>query len=251
MGLGRIPNRIGFDRQKLLTDKVPLDCKIHASKRHLNLLQIFTDASFDMQTEIFWSEKEEHNAQTIIDEAKKTHNYVIGLAPGAIWDTKRWPEEHFITLISIFAKYNFKVFLFGGKEDRQLCKKIIEKSHSDATNLAGQLSILESCSLINKIDLMISNDSAPLHIANAVKTDVFSIFGPTIKEFGFYPFRENDKIFEVDLYCRPCTKHGGKRCPEKHFHCMKEVLPSVVAKEIKNYFNKKYEENLYTRNPFK
>jgi len=103
-------------------------------------------------------------------------------------------------------------------------------------NLAGDLTLLESAALISKVDLVVSNDSAPLHIANAVKTDVFTIFGPTVKEFGFYPYRKNDKIFEVDLECRPCGKHGGKECPLGHFKCMLEVKPEIIWKEIKNKF---------------
>jgi len=245
MYLGNIHRRVGFVRQKLLTDKVPLDQRIHASKRHLNLLKIFTNSTYDYQTEIFWSENEERHAKKIIDEARLKHQYIIGIAPGSIWNTKRWPEEYFIALLNRLTKYRFKIFLLGGKEDYQLCQRIIEKSNSNATNLAGQLTILESCSLIDKVDLMISNDSAPLHIANAVKTDVFAIFGPTVKEFGFFPFREKDKIFEVDLPCRPCSKHGGRRCPEKHFQCMRRILPSTIVHEVIDYFNKKYEEHLY------
>ncbi|MBC8182526.1 lipopolysaccharide heptosyltransferase II [candidate division KSB1 bacterium] len=235
--LGGIPQRIGFSRQRLLTDKVFLDRKIHASKRHLNLLKIFTNRVFDYQTEIFWSEKEELTVQKIIDKNRKEGKFFIGIAPGSIWNTKRWPEEHFVSLLNILAKHEFRIFLFGGKEDFKLCQRIMEKSNSGARNFAGKLSLLESCSLIDKMDLMISNDSAPLHIANAVKTDVFALFGPTVRDFGFYPFRENDKIFDVDLYCRPCSKHGGEKCPEKHFQCMKKISPSVLADAVINYFN--------------
>jgi len=99
--------------------------------------------------------------------------------------------------------------------------------------------VLESAALIATVDLMLTNDSAPLHIANAVQTDVFAIFGPTVRRFGCYPFREHDKMLEVDLYCRPCSKHGGRRCPEKHFRCMRDIQPAFVFEEIMAYFRGK------------
>jgi heptosyltransferase-2 len=54
----------------------------------------------------------------------------------------------------------------------------------------------------------------------------------SVKEFGFYPFRENDRTLEVSLYCRPCSKHGGKRCPEKHFRCMRLVTPEMAFNAV-------------------
>ena len=232
MAMARIPRRIGFDNQTLLTDAVPLDRKIHAGQRHLKLLEHLTGETHDSQTEIFWSEKERVNSKKILGEAGNENAALLGIAPGSIWNTKRWPEEHFVALLDLLSGENIRVFLFGGREDRALCDRIIARSRSNAVNTAGSLSILESCSLIHELDLLVSNDSAPLHIANAVQTDVFAIFGPTVREFGFFPFRKNDRIFEVDLPCRPCSKHGGKRCPEKHFKCMRDMQPSTVAEAV-------------------
>lgn len=61
---------------------------------------------------------------------------------------------------------------------------------------------------------------------------MIAIFGPTVRRFGCYPYRANDKMLEIDLYCRPCSKHGGKRCPEKHFRCMKDLKPAMVFEAI-------------------
>jgi heptosyltransferase II len=232
MKLGGVPRRIGFARQKLLTDRMFLDRNAHAAIRHLNLLKSLTNKTFDPQTELYWSEKEKRNSESILDGVRKEFPFVLGIAPGSIWPTKRWPEEHFVELLKILSRFPVKVFLFGGREDRALCGRIIEKSGTKAANMAGALTLLESCSLIHEIDLMLTNDSAPLHLANAVHTDVFALFGPTVKGFGFYPFRKNDRVIEVNLACRPCAKHGGRRCPEGHFRCMRDILPSAVARLI-------------------
>jgi heptosyltransferase II len=238
MFLGNIPNRIGFARQKqkLLTEPVIHNRRLHIRKRYLYLLKPFVkkynDSSFDTQTEIFWSDSEKQRAQKIYSSIFEKDFSILGFAPGSVWQTKRWPTEYFIALLEMLSKEKIKILFFGGIEEQLLCQEIINKSLSNAVNLAGSLSVLESAALIKKIDLMISNDSAPLHIANAVQTDVVAIFGPTVKRFGCYPFRENDTLLEVDLYCRPCSKHGGLRCPEKHFRCMRDINPEMLYETI-------------------
>ena len=165
-------------------------------------------------------------------QSLKKNHLILGIAPGSVWQTKKWPKGYFITLLEMLSKEKIKIILFGAKDEQPLCQEIIDNSKADALNLAGSLSVLESAALIKKIDLMISNDSAPLHIANAVQTNVLAIFGPTVKRCGCYPFQENDTLIEVELYCRPCKKHGGRRCPEKHFRCMRDINPEMVFETI-------------------
>lgn len=239
MYLAGIPVRVGFDRQRLLTHPVPLEKHLHASTRHLKLLTPFTEKKFPQQTELFWSASEEKLSNSIINQYKKNGKYLIGIVPGSVWKNKRWPQDYYIELIKSLREYPCSFFLIGGLSDYTLCEQIEKMTRTNSKNYAGKLSILESAALISKLDLMITNDSAPLHIANAVKTDVIAIFGPTVKDFGFYPFRKNDKLLEVDLYCRPCGKHGGNRCPEGHFRCMLNIKPKIVAQEIINYIDKK------------
>jgi heptosyltransferase-2 len=113
-----------------------------------------------------------------------------------------------------------------------LCDRIEQKLNTNLVNLAGKTSLLEAAAIIKECDLMVCNDSGTMHIANAVQTDVFAFFGPTVERFGFAPFRPQDKIFQIDLECRPCTSHGGKKCPLGHFHCMLRIDPDVVFRQI-------------------
>jgi len=232
MLLGNIPNRVGFARQKLLTIPVSHQKGLHVRERYANLMKPFTDKKFDLQTEILWSYSEQEKAQKIIEQYRLDHGFIVGLAPGSVWNTKRWPEEYFVTLLSLLEKEDIKIMLIGGGEDRLLCDEIVKKSNANAVNLAGALSVLESAAVIEKLDLMITNDSAPLHIANAVLTDVIAFFGPTVRRFGCYPYQPNDEMLEIELYCRPCSKHGSKKCPEKHFRCMREIKPEMAFEVI-------------------
>ncbi|MCB0751260.1 MAG: glycosyltransferase family 9 protein, partial [Ignavibacteriae bacterium] len=97
---------------------------------------------------------------------------------------------------------------------------------------AGKLSLLESVAVVELCDIMICNDSGALHIADAVKTDVISFFGPTVKSIGYFPYRENDKVLEVELDCRPCSSHGTNKCPLEHHNCMKMIEPDFVVQEV-------------------
>ncbi|MFZ1291947.1 MAG: lipopolysaccharide heptosyltransferase II [Melioribacteraceae bacterium] len=231
MILGRIKFRIGYPRQKLITHTIKTVKGLHIRKRVLRLLEPLSDKTFNDETELFWSETEENKINSLIKISK--NNFKIGIAPGSAQFTKQWPKEYFITLIKLLYKDNVEIFLLGGKEDKNLCDEIIEVSKFNLQNLAGEITLVESAALVKKLNLVLSNDSAPMHIANAVKTDVIAIFGPTVKKFGFYPYRENDKILEVELDCRPCGKHGGSKCPIDHFKCMMDIKPEFVYQQVK------------------
>jgi len=225
MALGGIKNRLGFSRQKFLTMSVPHTKGLHKIQKILRLLEPFTDyTKINMQTEIFYTNSELKKVAKLFskDENKK----YLGIAPGSIWFTKKWPKEYFIKLVELLKEKNIGICLIGGNEDVDLCEEI--KNDGEALNFAGKLNIRESAALISKMDLMLTNDSAPLHLANAVKTDVYAFFGPTVKRLGFYPYRKNDKIIEIDLDCRPCGRHGGNKCPQNHHNCLKKISPEYV-----------------------
>ena len=230
MLLGFVKIRIGYPRQKLLSYSIYPKKGLHIRKRVLRLLEPLSNETLDDQTELFWGSAEAEKAANLIGE---NHQKLIAIAPGSAQFTKQWPKEYFIKLIDLMSFDDVKIFLVGGADDRELCDEIVNAVKVNCTNVAGELTILESAALISRSELVISNDSAPLHIANAVKTDVFAIFGPTVREFGFYPYRQDDMIFEIELDCRPCGKHGGKNCPLGHFKCMLELTPDLVYKEVK------------------
>jgi len=232
MYLSGTKNRLGFPRQKLLTMNINLPKGLPIVQRYLKLMTALTETKFSYQTELFWNETIEDNVDTIIQENISKNKKVVGIAPGSVWKTKRWLPEYYSELISALGKKGIQTVLIGGREDYQLCQSIANKSRSKPLNLAGKLSIPGSAALIKRLDLVVTNDSAPMHLANAVQTDVIAIFGPTVRRFGFFPFREHDKVLEIGLDCRPCGKHGGNKCPQKHFNCMKAITPDIVIKAV-------------------
>lgn len=162
---------------------------------------------------------------------------IVVLAPGSKWFTKMWPEEYFNILIDSLSKMeHIKIVIVGGKEEKNINLELTGK----VLDLRGETTLLELAEVIRRADIIVSNDSSPIHIGSAFENvKVVGIFGPTIREFGFFPWSKNSTVFEVkDLYCRPCGIHGGNKCPETHFKCMKDIRPQMIENEIKKYLTK-------------
>lgn len=224
--------RLGFPRQKFKNISVDLPKGLPIVKRYLYLMNYFFKDEFSYQTELFWDSELDNKIKNFVREKNTEKKKLVGIAPGSVWPTKRWPLKYYAELIKKLNEHDVKCVLVGGKQDQEVCDKIVELTEPENVNTSGQFTILESAALIKELDLLVTNDSAPMHIANAVKTDVIAIFGPTVKRFGFFPFRSNDEVIEISLECRPCGKHGGKKCPQRHFKCMKDITPDVVFQSV-------------------
>jgi len=233
--LSKIPERIGFNRGSakwMLTKRIEHPVGPHKIVKNLGLLKPLTDREFDLQTELFPSDKDKQKAEELLKALSgKT---LIAIAPGSIWQTKCWQLKSYIALCRKLLDSGYGIILIGGESDKFLCEEIenaIPKDNTKLINLAGVTNLLESAAVIKKCSLMICNDSGAMHIANAMQTRVFAFFGPTVQRFGYYPYRQGDRVFEVDLDCRPCGSHGSKKCPQKHHNCMQkiEVEPVFAA----------------------
>jgi heptosyltransferase-2 len=159
---------------------------------------------------------------------------LLALAPGSVWFTKRWPREYFERLTALLLEEGFTVVLIGGPEDEPLCRGIEQAAQSPGIlNAAGKLTLLQSAELIRRCAALVSNDSAPMHLAVAVRTPVVAIFGATIPGFGFAPMGPRDLIAETSgLPCRPCSIHGGDSCPIGTLECMHRITPEDILSKI-------------------
>ncbi len=236
MLLAGIPERIGSQRMRFLTRRVRFKKGSHIRTRAVDLLTESSEyLSDNSATELFPGEEDTEKAKILLSKSRARFN--IGFAPGSVRETKKWPGEYFSILLDLLAEDDVFVFFIGSDDDRTLCERIIGKSsNGNCVNLAGELGLLLSAAVIDRLDLMISNDSAPLHMSNAVDTPVLAFFGPTVREYGCYPYRDKDRMMEVALDCRPCGTHGGKACPLDHHDCMRMIRPEAVYREIMEYY---------------
>jgi heptosyltransferase-2 len=152
---------------------------------------------------------------------------MIALAPGSIWATKRWP--YYPDLARLLAG-EARIVVVGAEADRSLSDEIADATGGRSVDATGRLSLLASAEVIGRARLLVTNDSAPLHLASAMNTPTVAVFGPTVPAFGFGPLAERAAVAEIaGLDCRPCDRHGPRRCPLGHWRCMREITAGDVA----------------------
>ncbi|HLT24260.1 MAG TPA: glycosyltransferase family 9 protein [Ignavibacteria bacterium] len=234
-------NTISFDKSdmsSLYKTTVPYIQDIHEIQRNLKLLEpLGIKEENIIRPELFPSGEDKSKIDALLEATNQTENGFICIAPGSVWFTKRYPKEKFLNLLKILGERNVSVFLIGGKNDMELGDYLYDNSGKEGLfNVIGKLSLLESTELIRRAKLLVTNDSAPLHIGNAMGTNVIAIYGATIPGFGFYPYGENDVAFETNgLPCRPCSIHGGNKCPIGTFECMLSIREEDIANRVANH----------------
>ena len=153
----------------------------------------------------------------------------IAIAPGSAWGTKRWP--YFAELAARLAG-DHRIVVVGSRADRASAAEIQQRSApAPILDACGKLPILASAELIGRARAIVTNDSAPQHLASAMGTPTLVLYGPTVPEFGFGPLAPVRATAGVTgLRCRPCDRHGPKRCPLGHWRCMLELSIDEVMK---------------------
>lgn len=159
----------------------------------------------------------------------------IGLAPFARHASKRWPLDSFKQLIFILKDQIPVSFLVFGSMDEHLEADLLLEEGVE--NLCGRLTAQEEIEYIKNLDMMISMDSANMHLADILTIPVVSIWGGTHPDMGYRPLNqgEDDLVSSpLDLSCRPCSVYGRAECPRKSqkFLCLTSVSPEQVAKRI-------------------
>lgn len=176
--------------------------------------------------QLFLSQKE--LSEKVVKLLPKDWRRFVTLAPSAAFELKRWPLDYWAELIRQSPETNFAIL--GGPED-SFVQALIEVAPSRVVNLAGRLSLLESAHAVALSDALVSNDTGLMHVAEQVGKPCLALMGPA--PFGF-PSRPLTHIFELDLSCRPCSKHGQGPCVNIEFQkCLRGISPSIVAAELK------------------
>jgi heptosyltransferase-2/heptosyltransferase-3 len=167
----------------------------------------------------------------------------VGINPGGDRANRRWPIERYATVGNkIAATLNARILIFGGPGEEQIAGSIQGKMKSEVVNLAGNLSINDLAYVISRLDLLITNDSGPMHIAAATKTPVVAIFGPEDPVL-MRPYTSEDlyRVIYKPLPCRPCQQDQCARplcldsiTPEEVLSSCLELLGSL-SKIRRNY----------------
>jgi len=159
---------------------------------------------------------------------------LIGIAPGARWETKRWGLDKFSSVAKNLSQdLPVKILLVGDKDDLKPIEGIENYVGKERTIQAVDLPLDRLIALVKRCGLFISNDSGLMHLASSLGVPTIGIFGPTSPGLGFSPSGLKDKVFWAGVDCSPCSLHGEKECVKESRYCMDNIKPEKIIEEAK------------------
>lgn len=237
--LAKIPQRWGYHREGrgiLLTKGVTVmnqEEPLHQIHYYLGLIEGVGLQSYPPQLRLSIPQEDKKRAQDFLHalnvDLKKP---IIILNPGAAYGpSKRWPAQSYAQLALFFQERNAtSVLIIGSAEEADLAESISSLLRKKPLNLAGKTNLRLLAGLLSHASLFVSNDTGPMHIANALKIPVIALFGPTLPgQTG--PFQQPSTIIQKEVPCWPCHY---RQCPFDH-GCMKKIEPEEVYGESAKY----------------
>lgn len=214
--IGKLPDRHTVDRYAAAL--VPLNCSLD-----------------DQGLDFFLPDTYLEDAQKLIAQQLPAAR-PVAVVLGGKFATKKWPANYFIQLLNDLKR---PAILLGGPDEAADAAKIAPALNITHYNAVGKADLLQSAALMAGSSLVITHDTGLMHIAVALKLPTVSIWGSTVPELGFAPYRSPNALVvqHPGLSCRPCSKLGHAKCPKGHFKCMNELTPQMVLKAIRERFS--------------
>jgi len=228
LAAARIPRRVGFRGRPgafLYHQRVHRDRSRHDVDRNLALTAPFGGPVGPPALAVPVAPEAAARAAALVPSGSGP---LVGIAPGSVWPTKRWTPAGFAAVIAGLAGDGARCVLLGSPTEAALAEGIERRSGGRATVLAGKTDLATLVAVIDRLALLVANDSAPMHLACARDVPVVAIFCATTPALGYGPYGARTTVVEADLACRPCARHGARRCPRGTEDCMRLVDPEVV-----------------------
>ncbi|MCK5242444.1 lipopolysaccharide heptosyltransferase II [bacterium] len=235
--------RIGYatgQRGRLLTNRVPWSKSLYhwpRPKIYLNLARR-SGADVDLCQEWNFTVRvsAEEMAQADALLAKKKKKYRIGLAPGSVALSRRWPVERYAQLADCLQKQGHQVVLLGSPQDQSIAEKVAKKSERKPQVFAGRTSLRLGLAMIKRMDLVVSNDSGAMHMAYAQGVLVLVLQGAADHQVTG-PFGKHSAIIrDANLACSPCVRN---ECPKKNMKCMRNITVAQVCEKVNEMLKNK------------
>ena len=239
--LADIPERIGYYTRKrgfLLTKKIvpPNRDVLHRIDYYLNIIEKAGLRVKDRYLDFFISDGDQKFVDGFLGKqgiGKK--DFLVVINPAGNWPLKRWPKEYWAILADkLINEYNARVVITGSQNDLAVASGIKDLMRGSPIIACGVLNLKQLAALCKRLDLFISADTGPLHIANAVGARrIIAIFGPTNSSVtGPYPLH-NVVILQKKVGCKiPCYL---LHCKDNQ--CMKAITPEEVLEQVKSILN--------------
>jgi lipopolysaccharide heptosyltransferase II len=234
--LAGIKKRTGFDRKGrfFLTERVPMPDGVDWHRADIYYFLVMRDRipQQERRCDFFVAPPDRIFVDRFLEKNAigRNQNKIVVLHVGGNWDLKRWPVQHFASLVDgLAARYGADMIITGLFLDYPLAKEIMSAAHHKVFNACGQTNLKQLGVLFQKCDLVISADSGPLHIAMAMNARTISLFGPTsVEATGPMGHGPHSVLRPRELACPvPCYETD---CPDNR--CMKAITVEQVLEEV-------------------
>ena len=199
-------------------------------------LSVLTALKIPVHKNFIWLPERKEIANDVKRKWLSEPSTLILLQPGARWENKRWPVEHFSALVRALEN-NFPAARFavlGGKDDAPLGETISAAAPEKVLNLCGKTSLPEMIEVVRRGDLLITNDTGPMHVAAALGKPLLALFGPTAPE-RTGPYGQLPNVLRHPLPCAPCMTS------DCHFarpmECLRALTPDTVLRRVQAIFS--------------
>jgi ADP-heptose:LPS heptosyltransferase len=212
--------KMSLNRRIFLHTRAKAERLLHASvpQRYFMAVSPAAPPPRALLPRIWLHAEERARARHFLDSLLEPGISPVALHPFAAHRLKTWPEAHWRTLVDLLDKNGVPWVILGRG------KALFPERKQDMSNAT---SLRESCALLSCCRVLVSGDSGPLHLAAAVGLPLIALFGPTTREWGFYPAGERDRVLERNLPCRPCSLHGLASC-RRAGECLSGISPESV-----------------------
>lgn len=184
----------------------------------------------ELAPKLYISAEESQRAAALLSE-RGISGRAVALHPYAKHPAKAWPREHWLELAERLDLLGIPWFVVGRDDDPFLGDKHPHRDLTSSTDLRTTAALLQHAGAL------VTSDSGPMHLGTAVGTPVTALFGPTVKEWGFYPSGPRDIVLESKQPCRPCSLHGKTKCPQER-SCLLDISPEAVLSSILSHLPK-------------
>ena len=159
---------------------------------------------------------------------------LAGLCPGSAWRTKQWPAASYGALARALEARGYRCVLLGAPNERGVTAAVRAAAGGAGLDLAGETDVAVLAAVLARMAVVVTNDSAPMHLAAAVGVPQVAVFCATVPAQGYGPLGTRAAVVEKALGCRPCGRHGGRACPRGTDDCMQLVEVDDVLRVVED-----------------
>ena len=216
------------DSREKLTIAAPYPHDRHEIFRNLDLVSLLGCSNLDPGLEFPLFDENRAEAAGLLKKLRRAKGPLIGLHPGSHSPARRWPVEYFAATADYLARrFGARLILTGGPGEEAIAQTVDAHMQTRPLDVAGKTSIGGLAALISGLDLFISNDTGPAHIATAVNTPSVTIFGPADCRRWAPLDQVHHPVVQRPVACSPCSYW---ECPIDH-RCLRWLSPAMVIKE--------------------